>query len=336
MSDEKSIAGNPQEGIHLVSRRRVLATGGLAALGLISAACGAQASPAPAAPASAAGSSSGGQQPAPAGQQPSSGGQAPAFDSSNKGFTLNTHIPDDSLVKVQKKGELVIATSGDWPYSYMDSKTNQWTGIDADIIQFIAKMLKVPKVNVQTVPFDGMIPGVLDGRFDMVGDSIHSTPKRAEVVQFSFPNYYYSEWLVLPKGKFPNAHQLTDMKGHSMGALLGTNYADWVQATSGVEFKGYKTWQDIVNDLQSGRLDSAVHDQPIIAASIAEHPDWKIELASGYTPQQLKNPAGYSRYAFRQADVQLCDAFSRAMEWMETNGDMEKILKKWGLGGYNN
>ena len=48
-----------------------------------------------------------------------------------------------------------------------------------------------------------MIPGLLAGRFDVVGDSIHCTKARAKVVDFSFPTYYYSEWLVVRKAGCP-------------------------------------------------------------------------------------------------------------------------------------
>ncbi len=53
-------------------------------------------------------------------------------------------------------------------------------------------------------------------------------------------------------------------------------------------------------------------------------------------PHQLKSPAGYSRYAFRQGDEQLRVAFSSAIEWMEDSEEMAKVLAKWGLSGCNN
>lgn len=262
--------------------------------------------------------------------------EQPRTDQSFKDFTLPKFQCDESLVNVQKKGELILTTSNDWPYSYLDTKTGAFTGIDADIITAAAKMLVIPKISVKTVSFDGMIPGLLDGRFDIVGDSIHYTKARAKVVDFSFPTYYYSEWLVVRKGNPLKARSIADLKGKTCGALLGTNYAQWIQETSGVIYKGYKDWQSMAQDIQNGRLDAAVHDQPIVAASIKDHPNWAIELVSGYVPHQLKNPAGYSRYAFRQGDVQLRTGFSAAIEWMEDSGEMSKILAKWGLSGYNN
>src|SRR5690348_859166 len=122
------------------------------------------------------------------------------------GFSLpKLAASDGSLERVQKRGELIIGTSNDWPYSYLDAKTGAFSGIDADIIQAAAKLLNIKKVTVQTVPFDGLVPGVLSGRFDMVGDSIHFTPERAKLVSFSFPTYYYAETLVVKKGSKINA-----------------------------------------------------------------------------------------------------------------------------------
>jgi polar amino acid transport system substrate-binding protein len=260
---------------------------------------------------------------------------APALDTSFKDFTIPKFEADDSLVKIQKKGEIQLCTSNDWPYSYLDTKTNEFSGIDADILNFATKMVKINKIVVNTVPFDGMIPGLLDGRFDIVGDSIHYTIARAKVVDFTFPTYYYSEWLANKSGTGEYA-AISDLKGKTCGALLGTNYAEWIQQTPGVTYQGYKTWIEMAQDLQNGRLDAAVHDQPIIAASIKDHPEWGLQLSADYKPRQLKNPAGYSRYAVRQGDVQLRTGLDSALQWMEDQGEMNKILSKWGLGGYNN
>ena len=124
----------------------------------------------------------------------------PQVDTSFKDFVLSKLPCDDSLVKLQTKGEVVVGTSDDWPYSFYPPNSQEWTGLDADIIKAVAKMLKIPKITVQTVEFSGLIPGLLDGRFDIVGDSIHWTIARSKVVEFCFPTYYYSEWLAVKKG----------------------------------------------------------------------------------------------------------------------------------------
>lgn len=248
------------------------------------------------------------------------------------GFALSKFEGDTSLARVQKKGELVIGTSNDWPYSYLDAKTGAFAGIDADIIQAAAKMLNIKKVTVQTVPFDGLVPGVLSGRFDMVGDSIHATPERSKLVAFSFPTYYYAETMVVKKGSSIAAKGLDDMKGKSVGSILGTNYTEWIQKTPGLQYKGYKDAQTLVQDVASGRLDAGLYDLPVIASIIKDHPEWPVEIVRAYQARAVKVPANYSRYIFRQQDQQLNEAFSRAIEWMQYTGQMKDLLKKHGLG----
>ncbi len=88
--------------------------------------------------------------------------------------------------------------------------------------------------------------------------------------------------------------------------------------------------------LAIGRVDSVMYDQPVMAATIAQHPEWKLEMVTDYEPAAIKNPANYSRYVFRQQDIALMSAFDAAVQWMEFHGKMKDILSKWGLSGYNN
>ena len=135
------------------------------------------------------------------GNKPAEAADAVAVDTSFADFSVPAiNGGDDSFTKIQKKGVLTIGTSNDWPYSFLDPKTNAWSGLDAEIITFAAKMLKIPKEDVQTVTFDGLVPRTLAGRFDMVGDSIHYTKARSKVVNFCFPTYYYAETMAVAKG----------------------------------------------------------------------------------------------------------------------------------------
>jgi ABC-type amino acid transport substrate-binding protein len=169
----------------------------------------------------------------------------------------------------------------------------------------------------------------------MVADSIHYTKARAKVVGFCFPTYYYAETLVVVKGNPQKIHQLVDLKGKRVGTLVGTNYMEWM-GELGISPTPYKDWVQMLPELNSGRLDAVLYDQPVMAATLTQHPEWKVEMVEEYEPRTAKNPNGYSRYVFRQSDIALTNAFSAAIEWMEFNGETKKILANWGLTGYNN
>jgi polar amino acid transport system substrate-binding protein len=297
-----------------MSRRNFLAVGGLGAIGLTAAAC-------------SIGSTSSGPL-----------GKAPNYDTSYTGFVLNPFVDkaDDSLVRIQQSGTLQIGQSNDAPYAYVDSSTGIYTGMDGDIVQFIMKMLKIQAFKITTVTFDGLIPGLLSKRYDIIGDSLHFTPARAQECEFSFPTYYYSEWLLFPKGS-PLIHTQTlqQLRGHTIGTILGSNYVDFLNAAGGITVKTYTAPLDLITDLRNGRLEGALDDLPA-AAIAAKNPSNNLVLGDSYQPQQLKNPAGYSRHLLRREDLQLRDAWSRCLQWMQDNGEVKKILDKYGLPQFSN
>jgi polar amino acid transport system substrate-binding protein len=261
----------------------------------------------------------------------------PEIDTSFEGFSIpDIGACDGSLAAAQEKGKLVVAIGNSWPFSFVDLQTDEWKGIDADILRQVARMLKIKELEKQVVGWDGLVPGVQSGRFDMVGDSIMSTTERAKVVSFCFPTYYYAETLVVKKGNPLGLKTLPDLNSHKVGTLSGSNYAEWLAKEPNIELQVYQDWVQMLPELVSGRLEAVLYDQPVMAASIKDHPEWGVEMVTDYQPRTAKNPSAYSRYAFRQSDVQLMSAVSAAIEWMEYNGQMEKILAGWGLGSINN
>jgi ABC-type amino acid transport substrate-binding protein len=310
MKDESTLSTTGKNGTSALSRRRLLTAGSAAGMAAVT-----------------------------VGVMPKGADAAvavPPVDASFKDFVLSNIGCDDSLLKMQQKGEMVVGTSDDWPYSFYPPNSQEWSGLDAEIMTYVAKMLKIPKVTVQTTKFSGLIPGLLDGRFDVVGDSIHWTVARSKIVEFCFPTYYYSEWLAVKKGNPLKINGFGDMKGKKIATLNGTNYAEWLRGVEGVDLLVVENWQDVIQDLVIGRVDGIIYDQPVLAASFKDHPEWPVELAEGYEPRTFKNPVGYSRYAFKQSDVQFCNAFSSALQWMQDQLEMKKILTKWNLTGYNN
>jgi polar amino acid transport system substrate-binding protein len=258
------------------------------------------------------------------------------YDAFYAGFVLNNKIEDDSLIRIQKSGVLQVGIAVDPPYAYVDQTTGNYSGIDAEIVKFIMKMLKIPKYEIQTTSFDGLIPGLLAKRYDIIGDSMHYTPTRAQVVDFSFPTYYYSEWLMVKIGSpVQHATSIETLSG-PIGSQLGNDYSEWLKTVPAVTYKGYKTPEDMINDLRAGRLNGIIHDLPILAELAKDHPEYGLVLGDKYTSRKFKNPVAYSRHISRQEDVQFREGWSRGIQWMQANGEIAKILDKYGLAGYSN
>lgn len=271
-----------------------------------------------------------------AGWAPAAAAAEPAVDAAFEGFALPPSSGgDESLRRVQDKGRLAVATSNDWPYSFLDPQTGEWSGVDADIIRFVARMLKIAAIDVQTVAWDGLIPSLLSGRCDCIGDAIDYTVERSAVVRFSFPTYFYTEALVVPAGNPLGLHGLADLAGHRVGTLLGSNYAEWLAGRPGVELQNFPGLGEMLPQLAVGRVDAVLYDEPVMRAQLKAHPDWKLELAAGYRSSITRTPCRYTRYALRPADSQLAGGFDAALQWMEYRGEMEKILIRWNFSNQN-
>lgn len=82
------------------------------------------------------------------------------------------------LERIRKKRELIVEVSSDWPYCFPNEKDGVFTGVDADIIKYAAKMPGIEKVPILAGPFEGLGPGSPSGQFETVGDSTHVTADR--------------------------------------------------------------------------------------------------------------------------------------------------------------
>ena len=79
---------------------------------------------------------------------------------------------------------IVIATEGSFPPSNMTRPNGELYGFEIDMVNEIAKRQNL-KVEMISQAWDGMIQGLIDGKYDAIVDGVSITPARQEVVDFS-------------------------------------------------------------------------------------------------------------------------------------------------------
>lgn len=98
---------------------------------------------------------------------------------------------DDSLVKIQQKGTIVMGTSPDYaPYEFLVNKhgKNQVVGMDVEVARKIAKDLGV-KLMIKQMNFSSLLVALQSGKVDMVLAAMSPTNARRKSIDFS--NTYY-------------------------------------------------------------------------------------------------------------------------------------------------
>ena len=208
------------------------------------------------------------------------------------------------------------------PFEYRDDN-GELTGFEVELATAMCEELQA---NCEFViqAWDGMIPGLLARKFDLIMSSMSITPERAERVLFSEPYY------ITPGGWFgPNdfSTDVTDMdamKGKTVGVQRGTTMDTYVTENMGgiVEIKRYTTADDMVLDLEGQRLDVVFVDYPVGEQTVLSKDGFK-EVGE---PVKLGEGVGV---AMRKRDADLADEVNAALRTLKEDGTYDTIMKKY-------
>lgn len=159
--------------------------------------------------------------------------------------------------QIKSSGTIKIATEGAFkPFNYFEGK--KLTGFEVDLAEAVAKQLGV-KVEWITQPFDNLLIGLNQDRYDFVIASHGITPVRAKAVDFSDPHYCTGGAIVSKVGGPKTA---ADLAGKIVAVQVGTTYLDNVKKVSGVkDVKTFPKDTDAQAALMAGRADAWVSDK---------------------------------------------------------------------------
>ncbi|WP_435656657.1 ABC transporter substrate-binding protein [Brucella pituitosa] len=216
------------------------------------------------------------------------------------------------------------------PIVSLDDK-GKYVGVDADIIEAIAKELGV-KVTWVNIKFDGIIPGVIARRFDVGMTGVTDTVEREQSV--GFVNYANVGTGIIVQGGNPKGIKtLDDVCGLIVASQTGdlaTTFAKRQSKKCVDENRKQITINEFPEDaqsllqLQSGRADLVMHDYPISAYK-AEKSGGKLALAgSQFSPEPYGMVIGKNNEDLR-------NALMRGLDAIIANGEYKAILDKHGL-----
>src|SRR4051794_9988204 len=116
-------------------------------------------------------------------------------------------------------GTLTVAATASFPPIVSVDQAGKYVGIDADIIEAIAKQLQL-KVNWINIKFESIIPGITAKRFDVGMTGITDTKQREQVVDFvNYANV--GSGIIAQKGNPKNVKGLDSLCGLTVAAETG-------------------------------------------------------------------------------------------------------------------
>lgn len=228
----------------------------------------------------------------------------------------------DELDAIKSRGELRIAMSGAYPPFSMVNDQNEVVGFDVAIGSEIARRMGLEPVIVTTA-WDGIIAGLLAGKYDTIVGSMSITPKRQEVIDFVGP--YYRAGRAIFVREDDDFATLEDLKGKTIGVTLGETHEKWAREQGGWDIKTYKGLPELLLELENGRIDAIVIDSipGQVAITKSGKPIRQMDLPN------LEGGNVNVGIAIRQNNPELKAAMQSALDEIMADGTYEKIAMEW-------
>lgn len=243
----------------------------------------------------------------------------------------------DRLQKIKEKDEIVIAATGDEPFTFEDKNTGEIMGITGEILREVMRRLGINKIVMKKYPVSVLKEQLnINPEIDIVADRVYSTPERRKI--YAFSNFLYKEYPTIVTNIYSKIVFKENLVDAVVGAVGNTVFQDTlVNMKKEGKIKDYKTFDndtDLMKAVSTGKIDAAL-DGSIIAKYLAAK-DPRIELRSiqldvGTSGQK----AGGVAFVLRKSDKTLLEAINEKIDDMKVDGTLYTILNKYGLDSTN-
>lgn len=205
-----------------------------------------------------------------------------------------------------------------------------WEGWEVDLMDAVCEEMDAECVIVD-VPWDGIIPALLENKFDVIWSSMSITDERMKVIDFT-DKYYFSPNVLVGAKADPRAFDIEDpetMKGLVLGAQSSSTQASYLQQELGgiADLKLYPTLDDEIADLKAGRIDMMAAGG-IQIQSFLDTPDGEAYEIKVTMPQVQMFGYGDGG-GLRKEDTALKEQLNEAIAAVRASGKYDEITEQY-------
>ncbi|MBZ9640752.1 ectoine/hydroxyectoine ABC transporter substrate-binding protein EhuB [Streptomyces sp. PSKA30] len=239
-----------------------------------------------------------------------------------------------TLDKLKEQGYVRVAYANEAPYGYEED--GKLKGEAPTLHREIFKALGVDELRPTFSEWDGLIPGLQAGKYDVISAGMAIIPERCERALFSEPEFISPTALMVKKGNPENLTDLASVKkaGATIGVMSGAvekNYATGAGIADG-NIKTLQKPQDGADAVKGGRIDAFL----LTGISL----NWLAKNNSGLevTDSFIPELDGVKQYSpggavFRQGSEDLRDAFNRELKKITSDPDRYvQLIGEYGFG----
>lgn len=247
---------------------------------------------------------------------------------------INESREKNRLEEIKSKGVITLAAPlNDIPFYSVDPETNEISGLEADIMNELAKRLGL-KVEMKDTPFSKLIEKITtDDSIDIAAGGMYITTEREEVVAFTEPLYKESEIVIVPK--FSNINFMNDLKEAVIGVVNGTVYVDlaqkWKENKLVKDIMIFQNTSELFKAVNNKKVDAGLADSILVNSYMLNDKNLLLRTIKDYVP----GLPGKIGIAVRKNDISLLNSLNEKIREMKADSTLYTILVKYGLDKSN-
>ncbi len=226
---------------------------------------------------------------------------------------------------VEAKDWDTIRAGVDAPYPPFEYKApdGTLTGFEIELGNAVCQEVTGSDCEWVIQAWDGIIPGLLARKYDMIFSSMSINEERQKRVLFSEP-YYTTPSAFFSSSNFDAANSNGKRVGVQRATIQDTYVTEFL---TDAEVVRYTTADDMVVDLKGGRLDPMFVDAPVGLEMLGEGS--AIVQVGDFVKAPVRIFGEGVGAAFRKRDAELEDKVSAALDKLKSNGTYDEIMNRY-------
>jgi ABC-type amino acid transport substrate-binding protein len=208
------------------------------------------------------------------------------------------------------------------PFEYIDPVTKKPAGFDIEFMEALGKAMG-REIEFVNTTWDGLIPGLNNGEYDLLISAMTITAERAESIDFSDPYFTTGQVIVVKKGT-TGINGPEDLVGKVVSVQIGTTGQFEAQKIAGIKrIDTFPTMPEAYTALKQGKVDASVADELTALAEMKANPDG-VEIVGG-----IFTTEDYGIGIKKGRKDNLLKDLNAAIKKIKEDGTYDKIYEKW-------
>ena len=233
-----------------------------------------------------------------------------------------------TIEQILKRGEIRVGFESGFAPFEMTNKKGEFIGFDMEFGRRLAKAMGVKFVPVNTT-WDGLIPALLAGKFDIIMGGMPVTQERNLKVNFAEPYIVVGQTILLNKklkNRVLSYKDLNNPKFIVTSKIRTSGEQAIKKYIPKATYKGFESETKAGLEVINGKADALVYDLPFCGFLYASQgKDKTIFLSDPFTYEPLA-------WAINRGDPDFLNFLNNFLRQTKGDGFYDRMYKKWITG----